>query len=286
MNHHLIIGHGEWAKKNINYLKNNKIFKTLTIKTKKYFINSYDDSIINNSEIKKLLKKIDTLHICTPFRSHFGLLKKYNKFKKTIIEKPFVNNVNHLNKLKKIYQNKFLIVNYIDTFNPLLKKIIFLVSKGDISLINFNYSDPTRKYKYKNKFAIEWLDHPLSLILYLFRNFPDFKIFYNKSFKIGNQYKQKTIITYNFKEFIINIKLNCSQKKNRSIQIYKKKKVYKFDLVKNSYHINQKKKFQADNDSFDIFYQKLKQNKKDKIQNFNFHKKIILERNRILRKLY
>mgnify|MGYP001211422257 CR=1 FL=1 len=82
----------------------------------------------------------------------------------------------NLNKIKKIYKNRFFWVNYIDTFSPLIGKIKKSLKKRDINQINLNYSKINKYYKYKNEFALEWLDHPLSLILFFFKKFPKMNI--------------------------------------------------------------------------------------------------------------
>ena len=176
MNYHLIIGYGKWSKKNLKYLKNKKIFDKIIIKNRKKYFFFHNKKPIQNLFKNEILKKIKSVHICTPINNHFDHLKKYSHFEKTIVEKPFLKKLNELNKIKKIYKNRFFWVNYIDTFSPLIDKIKKSLKKRDINQINLNYSKINKYYKYKNEFALEWLDHPLSLILFFFKKFPKMNI--------------------------------------------------------------------------------------------------------------
>ena len=285
MNYHLIIGHGYWSKKNLNYLKKKKIFDEIIIKTrKKYFFYS-SGSDIKKDQINKIFRNIQSVHICTPLKNHFKNLKEFNYFKKTAIEKPFLRNTNELVIIQKNYKKKYLIVNYIDTFNPLVSKIQKTLKKEKFNQIILNYSKKNRYYKNKNDFAIDWLDHPLSLILLFFKDFPKFDIELNRLRKKNAKFNKKIIINYNFKNFNLKIKLNCSNFIERNLQVFSNNYVKTFYFYKNSLFKNRKKIYQSKKNSFDVFYDFLVNKKKSKIQNFKFHKKIILERNKILRKL-
>ena len=101
--------------------------------------------------------------------SHFKYLKKFKHLKKVIVEKPIVKKKTELNLIKKIYKKRYLIVNYIDTFNPIINKANSLLKKNKFNKIVLNYSKKENFYKKKYDFANEWLDHPLSLILLFFK---------------------------------------------------------------------------------------------------------------------
>jgi hypothetical protein len=285
MKYHLIIGFGYWSKTNLNYLSKKKIFDTIIIKTRKKYFNFSNGSTINNNQLKKIKEKITSIHICAPLKHHFSILKNFNSFKKTIVEKPFLEKISQFNSIKKIYKNRYFIVNYIDTFNPLIGKISKSIQKKDYNRITLNYSKREKFYKNKNEFALEWLDHPLSLILLIFKKFPKFNIEINQLRKRNKKFNRKVIINYFFKNFELKIKLNCSKNTERNLQINKSKYVETFHFVKNSIDKNNKKVYQSKKGSFDNFYNLLKKGKKSSIQNFEFHKKIILERNKILKKI-
>jgi hypothetical protein len=103
--------------------------------------------------------------------------------------------------------------------------------------------------------------------------------------KKSNSYNQQIIINYSFREYKVNINLNCSSKVQRNFQIIRKKNIETFHFYKNSIFLNKKKTFKSKKNSFDIFYNLLQKKKKNAAQSFDFHKKIIKERNRILSRL-
>ena len=189
MNFHLIIGYGYWSKKNLGYLKNRNIFNKILIKTRKKYFYSFNKIPIKKNELKTILKKVKTIHICTPFKNHFSHLRQFSYANKVVIEKPFLDKISELNKIKKIYKNKFFLVNYIDTFNPLINKIKKSLNINCFYQVILNYSKQNKYYKNKNEFALEWLDHHLSLILLFFKKFPEFEI------KINQLRKKKISLT-------------------------------------------------------------------------------------------
>ena len=65
-------------------------------------------------------------------------------------------------------------VNYIDLFNPQISKVIKLTKINKNKQISLFYSNNAQKYKKKFELINVWLDHPLSIILFLFKRF--FKI--------------------------------------------------------------------------------------------------------------
>ena len=285
MNYHLIIGYGYWSKKNLAFLSRKKIFDSIIIKSRKNYFFFSDGSVIRKNQFNEIKKKINTIHICTPIKTHFNYLKKFSSFKKTVVEKPFLEKISQLNSIERIYKNRYFVVNYIDTFNPLINKIKKSIQKKNYHGIILNYSKREKFYNKKKEFALEWLDHPLSLILLLFKKFPKFNIEINQLRKRNKKFNRRVIINYNFKNFELKIKLNCSKNTERNLQINKRKYIETFHFVKNSIDRNNKKVFQSKIGSFDNFYNLLKKGKKNSIQNFEFHKKIILERNKILKEI-
>jgi disulfide oxidoreductase YuzD len=285
MNYHLIIGYGYWSKKNLAFLSREKIFDSIIIKSRKNYFFFSDGSVIRKNQFNEIKKKINTIHICTPIKTHFNYLKKFSSFKKTVVEKPFLEKISQLNSIERIYKNRYFVVNYIDTFNPLINKIKKSIQKKDYNGIVLNYSKREKFYNSKKEFALEWLDHPLSLILLFFKKFPKFNIEVNQLRKRNKKFNRRVIINYNFKNFELKIKLNCSKNIERNLQINKRKYIETFHFVKNSIDRNNKKVFQSKIGSFDNFYNLLKKGKKSSIQNFKFHKKIILERSKISKKI-
>jgi hypothetical protein len=284
MKYHLIIGFGKWSKKNLDYLKNKKKLKNIIIKTRDKFI--YPDlKVLSEVDNNKIIKNIDTMHICTPVESHFKYLKKFKHLKKVIVEKPIVKKKTEFNLIKNIYKKRFFIVNYIDTFSPIINKAESFLKKNKFNKIVLNYSKKKNFYKKKYDFANEWLDHPLSLILLFFKKFGKLEIKKHKVNKKGKLYNQTIIIKYKYLKFEIIVNLNNSNNIQRNIQFFNNKNIYTFHFYKNSIYKNNLKIFQSKLNSFDIFYKMIKTNKKNPLQNFNTHEKIFLEKEKIIKKL-
>ena len=202
------------------------------------------------------------------------------------MEKPIVKSKNQFYLIKKIYRNKFFIVNYIDTFSPIINKAKNNLKKNEFNRIVLNYSKKENFYKKKYEFANEWLDHPLSLILLFFKKFGKLKIKKHKLNKKGKLYNQTIIINYEYLNFEIEINLNNSNKVERNIQIFNNdKNIYTFHFYKNSIYKNNLKIFQSKLNSFDLFYKNIETNIKNPLQNFNYHQKIFLEKEKIIKKI-
>ena len=182
-------------------------------------------------------------------------------------------------------KDKYFIVNYIDTFNPLIPKIKRSLDKKKFNQIILNYSKKNKFYDGKYEFALEWLDHPLSLVLMFFKKFPNMQIKNHQIIEQNKRFNQKIIIKYNFKGFSVVIKLNCSTKVERNLKILDNKNIETFNFYKNSIYKNNKKTYISKKNSFDNFYDLLSKKNKNQNQNFDFHKKIIQERNKILNNL-
>ena len=284
MKYHLIVGFGKWSKKNLDYLRNKKKLKNIVIKTRDKFI--YPNlKVLSKVDNNKIIKKIDTIHICTPVESHFKYLKKFKHLKKVIVEKPIVKKKTELNLIKKIYKKRYLVVNYIDTFNPIINKAESFLKKNKFNKIVLNYSKRENFYKKKYDFANEWLDHPLSLILLFFKKFGKLEITRHKINKKGKLYNQTIVINYKYLKFVIIVNLNNSNNIQRNIQFFNKKNTYTFHFYKNSIYKNNLKIFQSKLNSFDIFYKSIKANKKNLFQNLKTHEKIFLEKEKIIKKL-
>ena len=223
------------------------------------------------------------MHICTPVDSHFEYLKKFKSIKKVIVEKPIVKRKIQLLSLKKIYKNKSLIVNYIDTFNPLIDKINNYIKKNNVNKIVLNYSKRKIYYKKKYDFAEDWLDHPLSLILLFFKKFNKLKIQNNLINKKNNLYNQTIVIKYKYLRFEIFININTTKKTQRNMKIFCNKNNFIFNFNQNSLYMNSSKIFKSNLNSFDVFYKFLKTDFSKSLQNYKFHEKIFNEKQKILK---
>lgn len=282
MKYHLIVGNGKWGSKVLDFLKKKKKYRII-VKTRFKYIDFKTNKRISLNNINK--NNIKSIHICSPVDSHYYYLKKFSNINKILVEKPFLKNLLQLNKIKKLYKKKYLLVDYIDTFNPILIKAKQTLKNSKPKKIIFDYSNTKKFYKKKFEFSYEWLDHPLSLILYLFKKFPKFVIKNIIIIKNKKKFHEKVIINYLFKNFKVSIKLNCSKKIKREIKIYQEKSIKKFLLYENKIYKNNIKVYQAKLTSFDNLYNYLEKRKKLNYQNFSFHEMIMREKQKVIKEL-
>ena len=285
MKYHLIIGFGKWSKKIISFLQKKKLFYKIYIKTRHYYFELGSMKKIHNKEFDRIQKKIDSIHICTPVKSHYFYIKKFSKIKRIIVEKPFLTNLSQLKKIENIYSSKtLLLVNYTYLFSPIFNNLTKEVYKKTNDKIIINFSKKNNFYKKKYDSINDWLDHPLSIILYLFKNFSEFKII-KKEFVKKKGFYEKVIINYLYDNLIVQIKINTSTINTKNIIVINNSKKKVYDFNSNSIFLKKKKIFKSNKSSFENLYFVLKNNKKISFQNFNFHKKIIAEKNKIIRKI-
>jgi len=284
-NYHIIIGYGKWAKKIITFLKKKNFFSKIYIKTRyKYFEYGKNENISKNKFIK-IRKEIRSIHICTPVNSHFYYLNKYINLKKIIVEKPFLKNLSQLKKIQNIHSNKnLLLVNYTYLFNPILNKLKKKININSNDKIIINFTKKNNFYKKKYDCINDWLDHPLSIILFIFKNFTKFKIV-KKEFFNKKGFYEKLVINYLYKKLTVQININCSTANKKNILVISNSKKTIYDLNSNSIFLEKKKFFFSNKNSFDMLYSTLKNNKKLSFQNFKFHRGIMKEKNKILKKI-
>lgn len=282
MKYHLIVGNGKWGNKVLNFLKKKKKYRVI-VKTRFKYIDFKTNKRISFNSINK--NNIKSIHICSPVNTHYFYLKKFSYVNKILVEKPFLKNFSQLNKIKKLLKKKYLLVDYIDTFNPILTKAKKAIKKERSKKIIFNYSNIKKFYQKKFEFSYEWLDHPLSLILYLFKKFPKFVVEKTIIVKKKNSFHEKVIIKYLFKDLEVFIKLNCSKKIKREIKMYHGKYTKKFLLYENKIYKNRTKVYQTKLTSFDNLYNCLDKRKKLNYQNFSFHEIIMREKQNVIKEL-
>ena len=282
MKHHLIIGYGVWSKKILNYLILNKNYKII-VKTKNKLFKYPSKIEIDNKKIFDK-KNIKSIHVCSPLNSHFFYLKKYSWCKKIIVEKPFLEKISEFMKIKNIYKNKNIIVNYIDLFNPIFTKTIKEIKSFNIKKVIINYSKRSKLYKKQYDTIIDWFDHPLSIILTLFKEFPSFDIIKYKSTN-KKDFQDQLQIKYFFKNFDLYINLNLTNKKQRNIEIFYNENSRKYDFLNNNIKKKDKEIYKNKITSLENLYYKMESEKKFLSQNVNFHEKIFLEKLKIIKKI-
>jgi hypothetical protein len=283
----LIIGYGKWANKILFFLKKKKLFNKIYIKTRNEIF------ILQNKNKKKIkvlphYNNIDLIHVCSPLSTHFNYLKKFLNHRSLIIEKPFLRNLNEFSELKKITNKKKnkIIVNYIDLYNPItdfLKKKI----KYKFTKIIFEYSDPNFFFKKEYMCIEDWLEHPLSLTLFLFKKFGKFKVLKKISVKKENKFLEKVEIEFTYKKTLVVIRINLQNRKKRNIYFFKKKKLIFFaDLRKNKIIKNQKNIMNKSSvNSIELLYKSGFSTKRVFFQSLDFYKKVLRQRVNIMKSI-
>ena len=216
-----LVGYGKMGKIYIKEINNNKNFKIIKILNHR--------NIQNKSHlIKKFfnLKKIDLFIISSPIKTHFEyLVHAFKANKNIIVEKPLVENFNQLKKLTKLnkkYKKKIMIhhndVLNLEKFN--LGKMIG--GNKNIKKIEMIYGKNEITNRYKEPY-IDWLPHPLAIIINFFGNPNKFKIInYSKKIK-KNLVKENLKIIFNLDKFKIFINFsNDFNKPHKKVIIYKK----------------------------------------------------------------
>jgi hypothetical protein len=280
----LIIGQGKWANKILFFLKKKQLFNKIYIKTRN------ETFIIQNKNKKKIktlphYNNIDLIHVCSPLSTHFKYLNKFLNHKNLIIEKPFLRNLNEFTEFKKktCKKKNKIIVNYIDLYNP-ITDFIKINIKSKFTKIIFEYSDPNFFFKKKYMCIEDWLEHPLSLILFLFKKFRKFKILKKILVKKKNKFLEKAEIEFVYKNILVVIRINLQNIKNRKIYFFKRKKLIFFaDLRKNK--IIQKKKKIVDKsniNSIELLYRSRFSTKRTFFQSLDFYEKVLLQRVNII----
>ena len=283
----LIIGYGKWAKKILNVIKKSKLFD-------KIYITSRRNSFIFKNNFKRTIKilprynKIDILHVCSPITTHYKYLKKFLNHKCLIVEKPFLKSLNEMVKIHKNINKKNcrVIVNYIDLYNPIVN-ILKNKLKNKYSTVIFEYSDPKVYFKKKYLCIEDWIEHPLSLILFLFKKFTKFRITKKIFIRKKNNFLEKVEIEFMYENILVVIRINLSKKKTRKIYFFQKKELkLSVDLKKNK--IVEKKITIFSNskiNSIVCLYKSGLSKKRTFYQSFNFYKKVLKERISILNSL-
>jgi hypothetical protein len=276
----LIIGKGKWASKIISHIKKKKLFEKIYIKTRKKLFSTQ-----KKIKILPKYKKINIVHICSPLPTHYKYVKKFCYHKKLIIEKPFLKNLREFSKIEKnfLFIKNTYIVNYIDLYNPLINYIKEKIKKN-ITKIIFEYSNPNFYYKKKFSCIEDWLEHPLSVILFLFRKFESFKILKKKFIRNKRKYLEKIEIHSNYRNILVIIRINLNDKITRKISFFKNNKLNFYVDLKNNKIMKENNVivYKSQNDSLSCLYKSAIIEKRTFYQSLSFYKKILIQRINIM----
>ena len=93
------------------------------------------------------------------------------------------------------------------------------------------------------------------------------------------------LLNYYYRNYTIQIRLNLSKKNQRNVLLSGMFNKTIYDLKRNLVLYNRNKTFKSKNTSFDMLYFYLKKKKTLSHQNYNFHKNIMKEKNKIIKKI-
>ena len=179
-----LVGYGKMGKIFAKEIKKKSQFKLINILTKKKIKNgSQKINDFFNS------KNINLFIITSPIETHLKYLKlAYKSNKNIIIEKPIVKDLNQLKQLSKINKNykKKIAIHHNDVLNFEKFKVMNKFFKfKNINKIKMIYGKNEKVNSYKKPF-IDWLPHPLALIINFFGLPKKFHIIkYSKKIKKG-----------------------------------------------------------------------------------------------------
>jgi UDP-2-acetamido-3-amino-2,3-dideoxy-glucuronate N-acetyltransferase len=236
-----VIGIGNWGKnlirdiskiscvKKCSSLGNSKNISWLK---KKY------PSIQHTCNLKEIFddKEIDAVIIATPINTHYNLVKKALLAKKHVfVEKPLSSTLSNAEELIKIAKknNRLLFVGHIFIFNEILKKIIQISKRENITHVNFVWN---KFGTFDEDIFLNLVSHDLSIILTLFGK--------PKKIKLVNAFgfiSKCDIVTLildlpNNKKCQIHVN-RCSNHKQKHVTIFTQKNIYIWDdhrLYKNN----------------------------------------------------
>jgi len=286
-----LVGFGNFGKKYYKNILNNKKYKLSVIYRKNNFSNKIYQKL-SNKNIES--NKIDAAIIVSPVETHYKISRIFIEKKiPLILEKPAAKNTYEIKKLISLSEKKrtSVIVNYSDLFN---ENFNFLISKkkliGKIKFIEASFGKYSEKYKsYSQQPSQDWLSHPLSLILEVFKKLSSFRVISNKTIKKKKSFFQTIEIKFKTVQKIEG-KISFSNlliKKKRRLVIYGEKGLINYDgyndknnfvLTKKKNYTNEKKLSPMQN-VLETLY--LKTKKKDFYSNL----KLSLEIGKILQRL-
>ena len=236
-----IIGLGKWGKnlirdvskiscvkkcsslgdsKNINWLKKNYPSIQYTSDSQEIFAD----------------KEIDAVIIATPINTHYNLVKKALLSKKHVfVEKPISSTLSKAEELIKIAKknNLLLFVGQIFIFNEILKKIVQISKRENITYVNFVWN---KFGTFDEDIFLNLVSHDLSIILTLFGKPKKIKLV--SAFGLISKCDIVTLTLELPKNKKCQIHINrCSNYKQKHITIFTQKNIYIWDdcrLYKNN----------------------------------------------------
>ena len=168
-----IIGIGNWGKNLVRDVSKISCVKKCSSrgdsKNISWLKKNYP-SIQYTSDSKEIFadKEIDAVIIATPINTHYNLVKKALLSKKHVfVEKPISSTLSKAEELIKIAKknNLLLFVGQIFIFNEILKKIVQISKRENITHVNFVWN---KFGTFDEDIFLNLVSHDLSIILTLF----------------------------------------------------------------------------------------------------------------------
>ena len=195
-------------------------------------------SIQYTSDSKEIFadKEIDAVIIATPINTHYNLVKKALLSKKHVfVEKPISSTLSKAEELIKIAKknNLLLFVGQIFIFNEILKKIVQISKRENITYVNFVWN---KFGTFDEDIFLNLVSHDLSIILTLFGKPKKIKLVSAFGLISKCDIVTLTLELPNNKKCQIHVN-RCSNHKQKHVTIFTEKNIYVWDdhrLYKNN----------------------------------------------------
>ena len=236
-----IIGIGNWGKNLVRDVSKISCVKTCSSrgdpKNISWLKKNYP-SIQYTSDSKEIFadKEIDAVIIATPINTHYNLVKKALLSKKHVfVEKPISSTLSKAEELIKIAKknNLLLFVGQIFIFNEILKKIVQISKRENITYVNFVWN---KFGTFDEDIFLDLVSHDLSIILTLFGKPKKIKLVSAFGFNSKCDIVTLTLDLPNNKKCQIHVN-RCSNHKQKHVTIFTQKNIYVWDdhrLYKNN----------------------------------------------------
>lgn len=236
-----IIGIGNWGKNLVRDVSKISCVKTCSSrgdpKNISWLKKNYP-SIQYTSDSKEIFadKEIDAVIIATPINTHYNLVKKALLSKKHVfVEKPISSTLSKAEELIKIAKknNLLLFVGQIFIFNEILKKIVQISKRENITYVNFVWN---KFGTFDEDIFLNLVSHDLSIILTLFGKPKKIKLVSAFGFISQCDVVTLTLELPNNKKCQIHVN-RCSNHKQKHVTIFTQKNIYVWDdhrLYKNN----------------------------------------------------
>ena len=236
-----IIGIGNWGKNIVRDVSKISCVKTCSSrgdpKNISWLKKNYP-SIQYTSDSKEIFadKEIDAVIIATPINTHYNLVKKALLSKKHVfVEKPISSTLSKAEELIKIAKknNLLLFVGQIFIFNEILKKIVQISKRENITYVNFVWN---KFGTFDEDIFLNLVSHDLSIILTLFGKPKKIKLVSAFGFISKCDIVTLTLELPNNKKCQIHVN-RCSNHKQKHVTIFTQKNIYVWDdhrLYKNN----------------------------------------------------